>query len=365
MTSGSRWKAGALAGACCLIAACGGAAPPAACTPGADTGWMTEPFATVSRYCQVRIAGGEVVPFEGVVPYDLNTPLFTDRAVKRRTVFVPKGQAAAYDPSEPLAFPVGSVVTKSFGVRDDLRKASPKVRWAETRVMVRRPDGWTGWSYKWNDAQTEAALFAGGGVETVSWIDETGATETANYLYPSAVQCKGCHEFLGTMTLLGPRARNLNRDFAYADGTENQLARWSRTGLLTGAPAPSAAPRLPVWNDPSTGSLEQRARAYLEVNCAHCHGEKGAARTTGLWLYASETDPGKLGTCKQPVAAGPGAGGLKFDVVPGKPDESILPYRLSINDAGLLMPQIGRSVVDRAGLQLVRDWIAAMPGACP
>src|SRR5205823_12853117 len=148
------------------------------------------------------------------------------------------------------------------------------------------------------------------------------------YLIPSATQCKQCHQDSGTMLPIGARARNLNHDFAYVSGLENQLAHWTRTAMLAGAPDPASAPRMPVWNDPATGSVEQRARAYLEVNCAHCHSDGGTARTTGLFLWASETNASHYGVCKAPVAAGEATGGFQYDVVPGDPDHSILAFRL-------------------------------------
>ncbi|MBS2025844.1 MAG: hypothetical protein JST92_25870, partial [Deltaproteobacteria bacterium] len=183
---------------------------------------------------------------------------------------------------------------------------------------------------------------------------------TTSYLVPSSTQCRQCHVLSNVTTLIGPKARNLNRDFAYSTGTENQLAHWTSLGLLTGAPAPSAAPKLAVWNDPSTGTVDARARAYLETNCAHCHNAGGEARTTGLFLLTSETDPAVYGVCKQPVAAGPGSGGHTYDIVPGDPDNSILPFRMTSTQAGILMPQIGRSVEDKAGVALVRDWITGI-----
>src|SRR5205823_172324 len=94
-----------------------------------------------------------------------------------------------------------------------------------------------------------------------------------------------------TVTPIGPTSRNLNREFAYAAGTENQLIHWSRQGALVGAPAPADAPRLPVWDDPSTGTLDSRARAWLEINCAHCHNPAGPARNSGLDLLVSQQNP--------------------------------------------------------------------------
>jgi uncharacterized repeat protein (TIGR03806 family) len=168
------------------------------------------------------------------------------------------------------------------------------------------------------------------------------------------------------MNVIGPKARHLNRDYAYDDGTENQLIRWSRLAILDGAPAdPSSAPRAAVWDDPASGTLEARARAWLDVNCAHCHNPNGPARTSGMFLDAAETDPYTLGSCKAPVAAGLGSGGFRFDIVPGSPDSSIMVYRLAATDPSYMMPQIGRSVVHKESLQLIRDWIASLSGGCP
>src|ERR1019366_8706602 len=102
-------------------------------------------------------------------------------------------------------------------------------------------------------------------------------------------ECPKCHANTGTPTPLGPRADQINRTFSYATGPENELAHWTRVGLLSGASAPSKAPVLPVWNDPSTGSVEARARAYLQANCSYCHDGDGEARTTGLVLTDIET----------------------------------------------------------------------------
>src|SRR5262249_26337657 len=145
------------------------------------------------------------------------------------------------------------------------------------------------------------------------------------------------------------------------DGPDNQLHRWTTAGLLAGAPASEQAPRLPVWNDPATGSLDQRARAWLDVNCAHCHNPNGPARQSGLDLRLAQADPARWGVWKTPVAAGRGSGGRAYGIVPGKPDESILLYRLQATTPGVLMPDLGRRLVDEEGVALIRAWIAALP----
>ena len=110
--------------------------------------------------------------------------------------------------------------------------------------------------------------------------------------------------------------------------------------------------------------LETRARSYLDINCGHCHSKTGPADTSGLFLEASVTDPLRWGLCKAPVAAGQGTGGNQFSVVPGQPGASILAYRMTSLDPGVMMPELGRSLVHQEGLSLIRDWIQSMPGEC-
>ena len=343
---------------------CGGSTPP--CQPGGDQGYLTELPPRLDSYCMVSIQGGAVVPHAGVTPYDLNTPLFSDSAVKFRTVWMPKGASAPYNSTDVLDLPVGTVLTKSFGFRDDLRKAAPSVKWIETRVFVRQAAGWKAVAYQWDDAQAAATIAYGGGLIPVSWTDETGASVSTGYLIPNGNQCLQCHSAREVPRPIGPNARNLNRVFHYLAGDENQLAHWTAAGLLTGAPADVAqAPKLAVWNDAQSGSVAVRARAYLEVNCAHCHNPDGFARTTGLFLTADQTTPIALGVCKPPVAVGEASGGFLYDVVPGDPDHSILAYRMASTQPSVMMPQIGRSIVDPPGLSLVRAWITGLQGTVP
>jgi uncharacterized repeat protein (TIGR03806 family) len=348
----------------------GGATPDAAdvsdasagCVPGGDRGYLDAPFDDLDRYCVVEMRDGEVRPRAGVTPYDLNTPLFSDYALKRRAVWIPPGTHATWSDTEAFDLPVGSLVAKSFGFPDDATKPTPKITWIETRVMIRLASGWKGFSYVWNDAQTQATLKLEGEVRPISFVNASGETLTASYLVPNANQCKKCHEESGTMTLLGPKASNLARKFRYDSGEEDQLAHWVKTGLLESVP--SAPTPLPAWDDPATGTVDQRARAWLDVNCSHCHRAEGGANTTGLFLRYSETNPYRLGVCKTPVAAGVATGDLAYDVVPGTPDQSILVHRISATEPPIAMPEIGRSLVATEAVSLVRQWITNMSGDC-
>jgi len=319
------------------------------------------PPARLSEYGFFRGKPADHVPVDGVVPYDLNTPLFSDYTEKYRFVRLPKGTQAAYHPTDEFAFPVGTILVKTFAYPRDMRDPAKGRRLLETRLLVHEPKGWVGLPYVWNDEQTDATLEIAGGFLDASWIDQDGETRTNNYIIPNVNQCKGCHKVRNkVMTPIGPKARHLNRDFAYAHGKENQLAYWSRAGLLRGAPASDAAPRLAAWDDEQSGTLDERARAWLEINCAHCHNPEGPARNSALDLLASQNEPVKFGVWKAPVAAGLGSGNLRYSIVPGKPDESILAYRIASTHPSVMMPELGKRLVHEEGVALVRDWIASL-----
>lgn len=345
----------ALAAALCL-----GAAPaPLMCGPVNLTALMSAtPAPTLSAY---RLFTDEdaVHPNARVTPYALNTPLFSDYAEKSRFLYLPPGTHAAYRPTGALDLPVGATLVKTFAYPADLRRPGEKVRLIETRLLIHRRSGWVALTYVWNAERTEARLKRAGARLDVSFVDAHGRPRQVNYHVPNQNQCKECHSLSGRIAPIGVKARNLNGDFAYPDGVENQLAHWTRTGLLTGAPAPSKAPRTAIWDNPAE-PLDARARAYLDGNCGHCHNPRGEASNTGLFLNLEEARPVKFGIGKRPVAAGKGSGDLETDLVPGHPDASIIAYRMASTDPGVMMPELGRSVTHDEGLALVRDYIAKM-----
>ena len=186
------------------------------------------------------------------------------------------------------------------------------------------------------------------------------------YVVPDANQCASCHAVNNTtrqIQPIGPAPRHLNRDFTYATGTQNQLAYWQNAGLVRNAPAPQASPKNALWADGSA-SLDARARAYLDINCAHCHNVAGPADTSGLHLEPWTPQGPALGICKLPVAAGSGTGDLRFDIHPGKPEESIFVYRMASTDPAAMMPELGRALAHQEGVTLVAEWIAGLEGAC-
>lgn len=333
----------------------------------------------------VYAAGGEVTVNAEALPYDLNTPLFSDYAHKLRTVWMPPGVAARYLPGGDIDFPVGTVLSKTFYypratgpaaavarvVRADVPAEAAlslpldEFLVVETRLLVRAADGWRALPYVWNAAQDEAFLALAGDLFPLELVAADGQDLTINYIVPDANQCANCHTPDHTsraLQPLGPQAWQLNREFAYADGRGNQLERWRRAGYL--ADIPEAVPAGTGWTDPGTASVEDRARAYLDANCAHCHNARGAADTSALHLDLEAPVDRHYGICKTPVAVGRGSGDRPYDVYPGRPDESILVYRMEHSDPAIAMPELGRGIVHAEGVALIREWIAGMPGEC-
>ncbi|WP_421826268.1 SO2930 family diheme c-type cytochrome [Larkinella sp.] len=301
-------------------------------------------------------------PAAGVVPYALNTPLFSDYAEKLRFVQLPPGQSVTYNDTAVLHFPVGTTLIKTFYYPQDFRHPDKGRQLLETRLLIHQPNGWKALVYVWNPEQTDAWLEVAGDTKTVQYVDAQGTARQHAYGIPNLNQCKGCHNRQEVLTPIGPSVRQLNGDLAYAgaEKKENQLRHWQRSGMLTGLPALADCPKTPVWDQPETGSLNDRARAWLDINCAHCHNPQGPAMTSGLNLSVGETNPTALGIMKTPVAAGHGSGGHAFDIVPGKPEASILIYRLYSTDPGDRMPELGRKTVHTESLELLRAWIKAM-----
>ncbi len=227
----------------------------------------------------------------------------------------------------------------------------------ETRLLIHREEGWVGLPYIWNGQETEAFLSVIGGVFDVSWIHTDGEERSTTYRVPNANQCDRCH-FEGP---IGPKVRLLNRDFEYDGGTANQIDEWEAAGILTGVPDASEWPRIPFPFEEADGSLEERARGYLETNCDHCHNIDGSAANTGLFYGYDQAVDATYGVCKTPVAAGEEAtGGRTHDLVPGSADDSIMVYRMDSTDPNVTMPEIAKTVVHDEGVALVADWIDSL-----
>jgi uncharacterized repeat protein (TIGR03806 family) len=312
-----------------------------------------------------------------VVPYDLNTPLFSDYALKQRAIYVPEGAHAVYDPEEAFEFPVGTVLIKSFYFPADLREPDADLTIIETRLFVRHEGGWEAYPYIWDADQRDARLALSGEVRAIELIDREGEPRVASYLVPQRNQCQSCHGIKDeqdetVMVPIGPKARHLHRGYDYGGdaGVVNQIEHLVSLGMLDGvpslegivasydfAPIEAAGPTAIPAED-----IDAAARDYLDVNCAHCHNPRGVQGITSqLFLDRANEDTFHLGYCKRPGSAGSGTGGLNFDIVPGDADASILVFRVETEEVGAMMPLLGRSLTHGHGAELLRAWVDAMP----
>ncbi len=312
-------------------------------------------LANLSAYGFFKQPLKNLEPTESVIPYQLNSPLFSDYAFKKRFIKIPNGKKMIYNGEEVFDFPAGTVLIKNFYYPADFGTPDKDLTIIETRLLIKDESEWKALVYVWNNEQTEAYLEAAGKTKAVSWTDDDGLMKKINYSVPNLNQCKSCHMKGDKVMPIGPTARQLNMTV----NGRNQLVLFHEQGKLSDLPNEKEIPKLVSYNDKSA-TINDRARAWLEVNCAHCHRPDGPAKTSGLHLQASVTNPVEFGIGKAPVAAGKGSGGLLYDIVPGKPDESILFYRINATDPGVMMPELGRTIVHKEGVELIREWIFSM-----
>jgi uncharacterized repeat protein (TIGR03806 family) len=349
------------------VAACGGGASDETCHPPGGDGPAIDlegPFCKhLSSYRLFDdIKSQAAAP--ALFAYDLNTALFSDYAQKHRWLYLPDGAVAGWQDADPLDLPVGTVIVKTFAFPHDRRDLTAGEDLVETRLLVHRAAGWDAVSYLYDADDADAQIAIAGAEVPVSWIHDDGSMRSDVYTVPNKNQCKNCHgEHDDVLTPLGPKVRHLNR--AQPGAAQNQLQLLVAAGKLTGAPADMASwPRAPVFDDPASGTLEARARGYLDINCSHCHNPGGAARTSGVDFSLTSPSMESLGICKNPTAAGRGSGGFLFDIVPGRPDQSIVTFRISSTEADIKMPELSRNLVHDEGVALIRDWISSLPGSC-
>jgi len=298
--------------------------------------------------------------------YKLQSQLFSDYALKLRTIHIPEGLTAELnEDGDAIDFPVGTIISKTFyypkgGQPNHVSKNghAPTImdnrldvsgyNLIETRLLVRRDSGWDALPYIWNEDQTTARLARTGDLKHLTLVDGNQKTDFA-YLVPNVNQCAGCHATNNTtrrVVPIGPKLRHLmtakNFDLS---------------------PAPASYFQNVNWTD-ETHTLDARARAYLDINCSHCHNEVGPADTSGLHLEPGTPMGPHLGRCKTPIAAGTGTGNRKYGIVPGEPNESIFVYRMASTNPAEMMPELGRALAHDEGVKLISDWIESLGGNC-
>lgn len=288
-------------------------------------------------------------PSQRLIRYDLATPLFSDYSDKDRFIYLPAGTNMRVDDDGRVIFPVGAAIIKTFS----FAQPDGSRRVIETRLLLHQARGWVALPYIWRADGSDADLRIGGGRMPVT-ASINGRTMTFSYAVPNRNQCRTCHQHDEVLVPIGPRLRNIGQ-MTGGDGGAYFPAGVDRS-MLTAV--------MPRWDDQSA-PLDQRARAYLDANCAHCHNPRGSASNSGMFLEYERPLSMAVGVWKRPVAAGRGSGGLDYAIHPARPDLSYLPYRMHSTDPGIAMPELGRSVIHDEGVALIRQWIAAMPAGQP
>lgn len=318
------------------------------------------PYPTLSHY---NFFSGELAaqqPVAGVLPYAPITPLFSDHAHKARFVWMPAGSKAAYvADGKVLDFPDGTVLIKSFYF--DNVQPSGNRKFIETRLMIKKSGGWMFAEYVWNEAQTEAVLDMTGSYVPLTWTDAEGQTHDQVYRVPSDVECFTCHKYYDQSIPIGPKPQNLNSTFNFDEGPMNQLAKWEAVGYLQSG-YPTNIETVANWTD-TNETLERRVRAYLDMNCAHCHRTGGHCDYRPMrFAWSETTNPENLGICVPPQEQI--VPSQTFIIQAGNANRSMLYYRINSNEIAERMPLLGRTVRDEVAVTLIGDWINAMPDTC-
>jgi uncharacterized repeat protein (TIGR03806 family) len=286
-------------------------------------------------------------PATGLVPYAVAAPFWSDGADKERWLAIPEGSTIAVDSQGDFQFPAGSVLAKHFRLNGDL---------IETRLFMRHPDGdWAGYSYEWDDPQTDAQLVVGGKTVTI---------DGQEWVYPDDDQCSSCHTAAAGFSL-GLELAQLNTSFEYPSTgrTANQLLTLDAIAMFASPLGdPSVHPALADPEDPAQ-SIEMRARAYLHTNCAQCHRPGGPTPAAIDLRFSVGLDA--TGACGiAPQNGDLGISGALI-IAPGEPARSVLLERMSRRGDAAQMPPLASTRVDQAGVALVDAWIAALNGCSP
>ncbi|WP_225036832.1 fibronectin type III domain-containing protein [Winogradskyella sp. SM1960] len=266
--------------------------------------------------------------------YNLSTTLFSDYAHKQRIIALPEGTSMEYDGDGLPIFPDNTVIAKTFYYNNDERDLSLGRHIIETRILMKLNGTWETGDYKWNDTQTEAILDLGGSSLPVTWIDTEGNSNTTTYKIPSNTDCFTCHGNNDEIIPIGPKLRSMNFEI---NGV-NQLDQFIANSQLTGVSHSGNVRSLPNWEDDNE-SLENRARAYIDINCAHCHIPGGSCEDESTLNLAFETRLENSDIVEQSFS---------------------IDYRISFYLDGISMPYIGTSMMHTEGVALIQSYLETL-----
>jgi uncharacterized repeat protein (TIGR03806 family) len=289
----------------------------------------------------------QMIASDGLIPYELNLSFWSDGAHKRRWMSLPDGKIV-FAPGGEWKFPAGTVFVKHFELATNESQPLQRRR-LETRLLVRAANGSVyGATYKWRPDDSDADLLTTNLTENILIQTATG-TRTQAWYYPSRVDCRTCHTDRAG-GVLGVKTRQFNRDV---------IGAWNRLGLFDPSPTETALASCDFLARPddTSRSLEDRARSYLDVNCANCHRPGG---TVGYFDARYDTPSEKQGLIDGPVLIDEGIDHARI-IAPNDIWRSILYMRANSVDA-IKMPPLARQTRDSDGMALLRQWIESLGG---
>ena len=298
-------------------------------------------------------------PAPGVIPYTVNVPFWSDGAAKERFLALPGEMQIKFNEQGTWEFDPGAVMVKSFILETE--EGNPETRrYIETRLLVNEDDRWVGYTYAWNDEQTDATLVEGDGRDQTFRIQDgrmPGGERNQVWRYPSREECMFCHSRAAGF-VLGMNTRQMNRDQDYAGTTDNQLRTLDHIGIFN-EPLEKPPAEYPALPDPfgTDADVEARTRAYLQVNCAMCHAPSGGGNSRFNLVYTAEPDKVRL-IDESPIHDTMGVANPRL-VAPGDPDRSILYRRLLVRGLNQ-MPPTSTNRIDQRGAELVAEWIRSL-----
>lgn len=305
------------------------------------------------------------IPAPGVLPYSVNSPLWSDGAYKERFIALPGQSQIRYLRDDRWLMPEGAVLVKTFSI--EMEEGNPASRKRlETRLLTLQsgPEGreqWAGYIYLWNDQQTDAKLLGKAALRKTYSIRDARAPDGVRqktWYYPSRADCMICHNEKAGF-VLGLNTLQMNRDHDYPAAADNQLRTFEHIGMFA-EPLPAAASAMPHLVDPADpgAPLERRVRSYLHANCAHCHRRGGGGNADLQLLYGLPLD--ETATLNTPPLHGDMGADRALLLAPGDPEQSVLYRRMKTTQEGR-MPHIGSLEPDHAALALLKNWILGLP----
>lgn len=308
----------------------------------------------------LKAASGHGHEIPGVIPYRPSSQLWSDGAKKERYIALPGLAQIDFTMSGGWNFPEETVIVKNFSLALDERSPATSMKRLETRILFLKDSVWNGYTYQWNDAETDADLLPNVPTErplTITRAD--GSTLDYVWAYPSQNDCRFCHNSAANFTL-GLNTPQMNYEYTYpASGTKaNQIDTLAYLSIFTQPVPPAAELPLVVDHEDITKPLWDRARGYLHANCAVCHRPNGP--TPAEMDLRAEAEPSAMNV----FDAIPRRGDLDLPdarlIAPGYPERSVLYQRISTRDHPYFMPPLATSRVDEKGTKLIHDWIANM-----